>query len=192
VDNDLALSLGLDRPLGALVTVVESGSPADAAGLRQGDLLLAIDGAQILNPDAFGYFFSTKGVSGKVELTILRRGRERRLSLNLREIPAERLISESALIAGSPLAGAKIEAINRQNTRKYKLVAQEGVVVVEVERGSPAERVVGLRAGDVILSVNDARIVDLQSITSATSQRSRSWQIVTQRGRSILRQFYRG
>jgi S1-C subfamily serine protease len=177
--------------MGALVTVVESGSPADAAGLRQGDLLLAIDGAQILNPDAFGYFFSTKGVSGKVELTILRRGRERRLSLDLREIPAERLISESVLIAGSPLAGAKIEAINRQNTRKYKLVAQEGVVVVEVERGSPAQSI-GVVEGDVILSVNDARTVDLQSITSATSQRSRSWQIVMQRGRSIMRQFYRG
>ena len=190
VDNNLALSLGLDRPKGALVTQVDAGSPADAAGLRQGDLILKLDGADVASPEAFFYMFATKGVSGDVVVDILRRGRPRQRVIALQEIPQDLMTQKSFTIPFGPLAGAIVEEVSRETARKYRLAAEKGVVVVGFEPRATAQSI-GLVEGDVILSVNDVETTTMMAIEAATGQNSRSWKLVIQRGRSILRQFYR-
>src|SRR5690606_583193 len=72
VTADIADSLGLKRPTGALVRSVTSGSPAAKAGLKAGDLITAVDGQTVDDPNAFGYRFGTKPVGGTAQLRVLR------------------------------------------------------------------------------------------------------------------------
>src|SRR6266571_3250620 len=72
---DLAESLGLKRPAGALVANVTPGSPAARAGLKTGDLIVAIDGQPVDDPSAFDYRFATKPIGGSAKIGILRAGR---------------------------------------------------------------------------------------------------------------------
>src|SRR5215213_5820130 len=71
VAPDIADSMGLERPTGALVASIYDKSPADEAGLKRGDLILAVDGQDVDTPESFGYRFSLKGVAGQTNLTVL-------------------------------------------------------------------------------------------------------------------------
>eukprot|EP01037_Dinobryon_pediforme_P022466 gene22466-23638_t len=72
VTSDLAESLGLKRPVGALVASVVPSGPSAKAGLKAGDLVTALDGVEIEDPDGFGYRFSTKPLGTTTRLTVLR------------------------------------------------------------------------------------------------------------------------
>src|SRR5215211_2578769 len=65
VAPDIADSMGLERPTGALVASTYDKSPAEEAGLKRGDLILAVDGQDVDTPESFGYRFSLKGVAGQ-------------------------------------------------------------------------------------------------------------------------------
>ena len=78
VTPDIAESLGLKRPAGALVATVTEKSPAARAGLKTGDLIVAIDGQTVDDQNAFDYRFATKALGGNAQLGILRGGKEAR------------------------------------------------------------------------------------------------------------------
>jgi Do/DeqQ family serine protease len=80
VDREKAEALGLDRPTGALVTSLVDNGPAAEAGLRRGDVIVAVDAQEINDPDAFGFRFATKGLSGQVSLSVLRAGEKNYLT----------------------------------------------------------------------------------------------------------------
>src|SRR5262247_2897367 len=76
VTPEIAESMGLKRPAGALVATVAPGSAAARSGLRTGDLIVSIDGQAVDDPNAFDYRFATKALGGSARLEILRGGRE--------------------------------------------------------------------------------------------------------------------
>src|SRR5205823_5917460 len=76
VTPEISESLGLKRPAGALVASISPGSPAARAGLRTGDLITAVDGQAVDDPNAFDYRFATKSLGGQARLGIVRAGRE--------------------------------------------------------------------------------------------------------------------
>src|SRR5213075_1587412 len=87
VTPDIADSLGLKRPSGALVANVTPASPAARAGLKTGDLIVAIDGQVVDDPNAFDYRFATRPLGGSAQLGLLRAGRESRIAVSLETAP---------------------------------------------------------------------------------------------------------
>ena len=82
VTPEIAETLGLKRPAGALVAGISPGGPAAKAGLKTGDLIVSVDGQEVDDPNAFGYRFGTKAIGGtaKVNLHARRQGADARMS----------------------------------------------------------------------------------------------------------------
>src|SRR5579883_2605938 len=86
VSREIADSLGLDRPSGALVADLSPVSPAAEAGVQRGDLITAVDGQSVDDPEGLGYRLATKPLGGAASLTVIRSGKE--LSLPIKLLPA--------------------------------------------------------------------------------------------------------
>src|SRR5580765_8094149 len=107
VTPEIAESLGLKRPAGALVATVTEKSPAARAGLKTGDLIVAIDGQTVDDQNAFDYRFATKPLGGTAQIGIVRGGKEVTLKIALEtapELPRDELVIRSR----SPFMGMKV------------------------------------------------------------------------------------
>jgi Do/DeqQ family serine protease len=181
VTPDIAEGLGLQRPIGALVGSVAPGSPAARAGLKTGDLILAVDGQTVEDPNAFDYRFATKSIGGAAQLGVLRGGREAKIPVALETAPDTRR-DEVVIHTRSPFLGAKVANLSPALADELRLeAAGEGVAIVEVAGGSVAANV-GFKAGDLIVSVNGERIASTQDLERATKNPKRLWRVTIQRG----------
>src|SRR6266496_3038623 len=111
VTPDIADSLGLKRPVGALVATVTEKSPAARGGLKTGDLIVAIDGQTVDDQNAFDYRFATKALGGNAQLGIVRAGKEAKLNVVLESAP-ETPRDELVIKARSPFMGMKVANIS--------------------------------------------------------------------------------
>ena len=181
VTPDIADSLGIKRPTGALVASVSANSPAARAGLKTSDLIIAIDDQPIDDPNAFEYRFATKVIGGSARLGIVRAGRELALSVTLEALP-DTAHDELVIDAPSPFRGAKVSNLSPALADELRLdPSTQGVVILDVASGSPAQSL-GFRRGDLVLSVNNARIAKTRDLARVTSQASRRWSITILRG----------
>jgi Do/DeqQ family serine protease len=181
VTADIAEGLGLKRPAGALVASVTTASPAARAGLKTGDLIIAIDGQAVEDPNAFDYRFATKPIGGTARIGILRSGKETSLNVALQPLVATPH-EEVAIGSSSPFQGAKVSNLSPALADNLRLdPATEGVVIVDVAKGSMAQSF-GFRRGDVVVSVNNTKIAKTQDLERVTGQQGRRWSIVIRRG----------
>jgi S1-C subfamily serine protease len=181
VTPDIAESLGLKRPAGALVATVAEKSPASRAGLKTGDLIVAIDGQVVDDQNAFDYRFATKLLGGQAQLGILRNGKEAKLTVALETAP-ETPRDEIVIQARSPFMGAKIANISPAVAEEMRLDSTaEGIVVTEVADGSLAQSL-GFQRGDVIAEVNGEKIARTRDLDRAAKERQRLWRITIVRG----------
>ena len=138
VTPEIAESIGLKRPAGALVAQVTQDSPAARAGLRIGDLIVAIDDQEIEDPNAFDYRFATKTLGGTSRIRLQRSGREMTVTVALEvapELPRDELVIETR----SPFQGAKVSNLSPSLADQLRLdPGAEGVVIVDVANGSSA------------------------------------------------------
>jgi Do/DeqQ family serine protease len=181
VTPEIGESLGLKRPTGALVASVTPASAAARAGLRTGDLIVSIDGQAVDDPNAFDYRFATKLLGGTARLGLVRGGRETTVSVALETAP-DTAHDELVIGARSPFTGAKVSNITPALADELRIDSStEGVVVIDVANGSPAQ-ILGFRKGDVILAVNNQKILKTADLERATAQASRTWRITITRG----------
>jgi S1-C subfamily serine protease len=138
VTPEIAESLGLKTPSGALVASVVPNSPAARAGLKASDLIIAIDGQTIEDPNAFDYRFATHPLGGSSQIDVVRNGRPLKLAVALETAPeADR--GEITLSGRSPFQGATVVNISPAIADELHLDAEtEGVVVTGVEGDSTA------------------------------------------------------
>src|SRR5262249_35625880 len=148
VTPEIAESLGLKRPAGALVTSVTNGSAAARAGVRIGDLITDIDGLPVEDSNAFEYRFATKMLGGITRLTLLRSGRETIVNVALETAPAG--AHDELVIAGrSPFAGARVSNVSPALADDMRIDPSfEGVVILGVTNGTPAQSY-GFQRGDI-------------------------------------------
>ncbi|MFN4124212.1 DegQ family serine endoprotease [Pannonibacter indicus] len=189
---EIAEALGLDRPRGVLVTKVFPGSPADKAGLKVGDLVTAVDGAEVLDPDSFGYRFATRQLGGTAKFTFLRNGTELQADVPLTAAPETPARDARQIEAYSPFAGATVLNLSPAVSEELRLdTMDEGVVISEVTQGSPANRV-GLRPGDIIVGVNEQKVTTTAELDRMLRRPARFWLLDIKRGGETTRLALRG
>jgi Do/DeqQ family serine protease len=177
----IADGMGLKRPAGALVANVLPGSPAAAAGLKAGDLIVSVDGQAVDDPNAFDYRFATKPLGGRAQLGVQRAGKIITATVALTTAP-EMPRDEIVIRARSPFFGAKVANLSPAVAEELRLQnADEGVVIVDVDNGSYASNL-GFQRGDVILEVNGERIAKTADLDRVSKQASRTWRIEILRG----------
>ena len=181
VTADIADSMGLKRPTGALIANVAPNSPAARAGLKAGDLIVSVDGQDVEDPNAFDYRFATKPLGGNARLGVLRAGREQVATVALQSAP-ETPRDELVIRSRSPFSGVKIANLSPALADELQVRnADEGVVIVDVDSGSYASNL-GFQRGDVIQEVNGERITKTRDLERLSGVPSRSWRIIILRG----------
>jgi len=181
VTPDIAESLGLKRPAGALVATVTEKSPAARAGLKTGDLIVAIDGQAVDDQNAFDYRFATKPLGGNAQIGIVRGGKETKLAVALETAP-ETPRDELVIRTRSPFMGMKVANISPALADELRLEASaQGVVVLEVADGSLAQNL-GFQKGDIIATVNNEKIARTRDLDRIAKETTRRWAITLVRG----------
>jgi Do/DeqQ family serine protease len=180
VTPEIAESIGLKRPAGALVAQVTANSPAARAGLRTGDLIVALDDQPIEDSNAFDYRFATKAIGGVSRVRFQRAGRDMIVAVALEvapELPRDEIVIDSR----SPFQGVKVSNLSPSLADQLRLdPSAEGVVVVDVANGSIGQRF--FQPGDVVLTVNNQKLTKTSDLDRLARQQSRLWRIVIRRG----------
>ncbi|HMK88737.1 MAG TPA: DegQ family serine endoprotease [Methylocystis sp.] len=186
VTQDIAESLGLERPTGALVGDLEPKGPATEAGLKRGDVIITVDGLAADDPEAVSYRLATKPIGSVVSLGVLRGGKKLVAPMKLAAAP-EIPPREPVKIKGpNPFAGATFINLSPAVIEELSIQgAMSGVVASEIEEGSVAQQY-NLQKGDVILQVNGKKIATTHDLEEATVGRSYYWRITLERGGQVV------
>jgi Do/DeqQ family serine protease len=181
VTPEIAETLGLKRPGGALVASVTSGSPAARAGLKLSDLIVSIDGFTVDDPNAFDYRFATRLLGGNAEIDVQRNGKSVKLSIALETAP-DTGRDEIVIKSRSPFQGAKVANISPAVADELRLdPGIEGVVVTDLADDGTAANV-GFQKGDIIVAVNNKKIGKTSELERVSGESYRLWRIILIRG----------
>jgi len=176
VTPEIAETLGIARPSGALVANVTPGSPAARAGFKLSDLVVSIDGQTVEDPNAFDYRFATRPLGGTAQIDVMRAGKSVRLSVPL-EVAPDTGRDEIELKSRSPFQGARVANISPALADELRLDSNvEGVVMIDVPESALASNV-GFQKGDIITGVNGKAITKTSDLERATSEQARLWRI---------------
>jgi Do/DeqQ family serine protease len=186
VSREIADSLGLDRPMGALVADLSASGPAAEAGLRRGDIITAIDAQSIDDPEGLGYRLATKQLGGAASLTYLRNGKPGTASIKLIPAPETPARDPVKLKGASPFSGATVINLSPAVTDELSIRgASEGVVISEIDEGSQAA-LVHFQVGDVIVAINDSSIKTTRDLEQAVSRSHSYWKLTIGRGGEMI------
>ena len=166
---DVAEALGIDARAGAVISSVEPGTPADEAGLRVGDVVIAVNGEAVDNSADLRQKIGLHRPGDEVEITYLRDGKERSARVVLADGGGTRKAGR-AKAGADVLAGVRLAPLDRRHPAWGEV---EGVVVTEVAPGSPAARA-GLEPGDVITAVNLRPVKRIRDIDRALEEAGRA------------------
>ncbi|UFZ06421.1 DegQ family serine endoprotease [Bradyrhizobium ontarionense] len=181
VTPEIAESLGLRSPTGALVASVVANSPAAKAGIKSSDLIVSIDGQTVDDPNAFDYRFATRPLGGTAQIELQRGGKPVKVAIALETAP-DTGRNEMVINGRSPFQGAKVANISPAVADELHLDADtEGVVVLEPGDGTTAANV-GFQKGDVIMAVNNQKIAKTVDLDKAARETARVWRITVLRG----------
>ena len=178
---ELAESMGLDRPQGALVSGVYGFGPAHEAGIKQGDVVTALDGVAVDDAEAFLFRFATKPMGGAVKLTVRRGKTSVSVTVNLAPAPEHKPRQTLTLAGRWPLAGAKVMTMSPAVADDLGIdTLVDGVAIAEVGADTPAAQI-GLQAGDVILSVDNEPVTTTKELEALAKPRQYYWPLVIMR-----------
>lgn len=161
---ELAEELGIGLERGAIVSNVEPGSPADRAGLDQGDVITAIDGSAVDSASDLRNRIGIVEAGRRVDVTYVRDDLEKTVPIVV-EARGDQQTAQTERHSSDRLQGASLSALE-PGMEGFEDV--EGVAVLSVERNSKAERG-GLRPGDIILAVNRVPVVAPNALLDAVS-----------------------
>ncbi|MEG9884486.1 MAG: DegQ family serine endoprotease [Hyphomicrobiales bacterium] len=177
---DIAASLGLDAPYGALVNALHPDSPLADAGIRRGDVIVEFDGHGITTPRELSFRLAAKPVGGSATLTYWRDGATHTVKVALIAPPETTPRHETTLSGDTPFSGLVVANLSPALAYELRLDHEEsGVVVLDVKRG-PARRI-GFRDGDVIVTVNGREIGNVDDMLDVIAAHARIWRFAIKR-----------
>ena len=186
VTRETAEGLGLDRISGALVARVSTKGPAADAGLEPGDVITKVDGFEVTDARTALYRMTTRGVGNTAKVDVLRKGQPVALDLALLPPPQPGKDDVRNLSGEHPFDGARVSNILPSLSDEMGLDQNDGVVVLSVRQASVAARL-GFQPGDIIASVQDAKITNVAALSDALgAKRQRLWVVdVVRAGKTL-------
>jgi Do/DeqQ family serine protease len=185
VTRDIAEGLRLERIAGAVVGRLYANGPAAAAGLEAGDVIVAVDGYEVADPQGVQYRLTTRGIGNHSKLEVVRRNKRVVVEVAVRTAPPASKDDVRNLSGSHPFDGARVMNIVPSIADELALDDEEGVVVLSVRPGSTAARY-GFRQGDVITQVGGEKIENVAQLERRLKERQRYWQIVVKRSNQLL------
>ncbi len=164
---ELAKSMGFKETEGALIAGVEGGSPADKAGLKQGDLIVDMNGKKVVDSTSLRNMVAASAPGTKVDIKIIREGKEQTISMTLGEYKEKKVIKKTEY--ENALKDVTVEELNPSIRERLNLPENlNGVVITGVSADSPAQGL--LQANDVIQEVNRHVIQNAQDFEQIVSK----------------------
>ncbi len=184
VTRELAESFKMDKPVGALVARVLPDGPAESAGFKVGDIIIAFDGQEVANSAALPPIVGQTSTGAKVTVKIIRDGKPATLMVKIGELPED---DQLALADGgkglsiSELA-AVVSDLSAEQRKNNSIDAGKGVLIEEIKSG--AGQKAGLRRGDVILRVDNVDVTNINQLKDIVGRipADKSVPVLVQRG----------
>ena len=167
VTADIASSLGLKTAAGAIVDEPQSGSPAAQAGIKSGDVITAVNGAQVKDARELARTIGMMAPDTSVKLDLVRNGEPRSVTATLAQVPNEQ--QAKADDSAQPTSGVPHLGLQLAPARDVSGAGDKGVVVTGVEPDSPAAEG-GFQSGNVILEVGGKPVADAGDVRNALSE----------------------
>lgn len=185
VTTDLASSLGLDRPVGVLVTEVAPGGAAESAGLQIGDVILKIGEFEVMDGQSLRFRIATSRLNETVPLHIMRKGRPYLLNATL-TAPPETVPRQTTELEGNhPLSGTTVANLSPAVAEEIGASEYRGVVIMDVAPGSIAHRLTFQR-GDIILAINKDKVDSVKRLRNMLDSNYSRWSIDVKRAGRML------
>ena len=187
VTGDIASSLGLSHVGGALVNSVQSGSPADKAGIKRGDVITSVNGTAIKDTNSLRNDLAQMAPGTTAKLTVVRDGKDQTFDVKVAERQASGSESEEggARSDGSGTFGMSVEPLTRDRAQELGMPTESGVVVAEVQAGGRAADA-GLRPGDVITEVDRKPVNSPDALGAALKDGTKPALLLVRRGQATV------
>ncbi len=166
IDPAMAKQWKLSGEGGVVVADVEDGTPASRAGLKVQDVIIEFDGREVIDEDQFRKMVADTPVGKEVEIKVIRNGKEEVLKAKIGELPSERRVGrrEEEKLG----LGLTVREITPSMAERYDLGETRGVIVVDVEGGSPADG--KIQPGDIIKEINNCKVKNMEDYLSALDE----------------------
>lgn len=185
VSPDIATSLGMARPEGALIISLHPDSPLAKAGLKRGDIVLALEGKPVETAQELGYRAATTAIGATIIIEYQRKGDRKETQVTMVAAPETVQRDDTVIKGPNPLAGATAANLSPAVADELGLPAEtEGVVIAKVEKG-PALRF--FKRGDIVLEVNGEKIDTVDALSAALAEDRRLWRIAVSRGGRVVK-----
>ena len=167
ITKDIADSIALNEPLGALVISSHEDSPASNAGLKPGDAIVMINNTDILSPRDLARLIASYNPGTTITLTVWRDGETLTLTTKLGELPDNPAVSDKDTTPRDDinLSQLGLELISAKEAG----VANDGVIITKINPGSVAFKK-GLRVGNIILEVSGKNVVTPEDISASITE----------------------
>ncbi|MBD0316557.1 MAG: DegQ family serine endoprotease [Nitrospiraceae bacterium] len=190
LNHDLAKSFGIKDSKGALVSDVKDESPADQAGIKQGDVITKYQGIPVEDAVALQRLVTRTSVGSKVPVTVIRDGREREVTVTVNEQPDTTKIAKvDTGEADYAFAGVAVQDLDQDTAKELGLKGKaQGVVVTKVDPESGAQKA-GLMPGDVIKEINRQpvkSVKDFEKMSSGVKKGDNVLILINRRGNSLF------
>ena len=193
VTSDIARSLGMDRPQGVLVSNVYKGGPADAGGLRTGDVILKMNGTPVNDQASLRYQTDLLALNQTVDIQGLRNGKPIEVKVRAAAPANTPPRDERTLTGHNPFGGAHVVNLSPAVADELGLDpfdAPKGVMISSIDSANTYAASVGLQPGDIIREVNGRQIATTADLQAVITAGARGWRVTIQRaGQLITAQF---
>ena len=178
IDEKLARYLKIPAKKGVIVTSVEPASPAQKAGIQEGDIILAVGGKKLNSIGDYQTVAKGLAAGNTIEARIWRDGQKQTVVVKTRVFPIG-LAQDLAY----RLLGIKVKDLNKKRRQQYRITARTGVMISEIKKNSDLAGI-GARAGDVIRQIDDYTIKNTEDFKKAIikSRNKNSMVLLLQRG----------
>jgi serine protease Do len=184
IDPNIARAFNLNTPEGVLISSISEGSPAEKAGLKEGDVILEADRRKVNNMNQFRGYIAAKAPGDRLRLKIMRDSKEIEVTVTVEEMPSEEMIARSGSRGLWERTGFAVVDVTADKLRELGYpTSTRGVIVDEIDEQSTAYRS-NLRKDDVIVGVNRRAVRNLEEFNQLVGS--------VEAGQVVLLQVQRG
>ena len=151
----MAEKFNMEKPQGALVSHVADGSPAEVAGIKEGDIIVAFDGQEIKNSKQLRNLIA-KAEAGKKTITVMRDGQKQDIEVTIKEMPSE----------GMKWRGLTLKELTDERAKELNYESDKGVLITSVKSNSRLSKA-GLKVNDLIIEVERKAISNVSEFQDA-------------------------